>query len=467
MRDVIIVGAGLGGLSAAWRLRHWDTLILESRERLGGRIRSQYKDGYVLNLGGHVFPGEGSAMGDLMAETGVESTEIPGNLAAISMNGKLLTKGSVPSYAFRLPMKLRDRINLMTTGARVSLDVIRYARATTRRRGESAGDVQKRTLAFENERNFADYLGKVNEDVEALFIPTVTRSSGAPHEISAGAGIGYFSLVWNVGAGLNRAILGGPSTLIETIAASQRERIQLGAKVTEVTQHENHVTVTYVQDGVEHTEQARRVVMASTADVTRKVVTNFRPSLQQALEQIKYGTWVSAAFPTKETTPQAWDDCYGIATPKRSMAIVLNQANVVRGHETHRAPGGSIMVFSPAELADRLLPLSEEEIKEIYLDDLDEILPGFRNIADVDNAIIAKWHTGGPYIFPGRAKLQDELLRPDRLIHLAGDFLGSKYGESAVESGFAAAQQIASSLATEHQTTQQAMKASSHSNHNA
>ena len=36
----------------------------------------------------------------------------------------------------------------------------------------------------------------------ALFKPTVTRSAADLDEISAGAGVGYFSLVWNIGAGL-------------------------------------------------------------------------------------------------------------------------------------------------------------------------------------------------------------------------------------------------------------------------
>jgi hypothetical protein len=44
------------------------------------------------------------------------------------------------------------------------------------------------------QRSFADDLGKLLDDAEALFRPTVTRSSGEPRQLSAGAGIGYSSL---------------------------------------------------------------------------------------------------------------------------------------------------------------------------------------------------------------------------------------------------------------------------------
>jgi protoporphyrinogen/coproporphyrinogen III oxidase len=49
MKDVVIVGGGLAGLSAAWRLRHRDTVLLESEPRLGGRIRSERRGPYWLN----------------------------------------------------------------------------------------------------------------------------------------------------------------------------------------------------------------------------------------------------------------------------------------------------------------------------------------------------------------------------------------------------------------------------------
>ena len=57
MKDVVIVGGGLAGLAAGWRLRHWDTVLLESGSRVGGRIRSERRGRYWLNWGGHVFAG--------------------------------------------------------------------------------------------------------------------------------------------------------------------------------------------------------------------------------------------------------------------------------------------------------------------------------------------------------------------------------------------------------------------------
>ncbi|MGH2529427.1 MAG: flavin monoamine oxidase family protein [Actinomycetota bacterium] len=54
MRDVIVVGGGLAGLTAARELRHdgLDVLVLEARERLGGRAWTIEAAGHTLELGG-------------------------------------------------------------------------------------------------------------------------------------------------------------------------------------------------------------------------------------------------------------------------------------------------------------------------------------------------------------------------------------------------------------------------------
>lgn len=451
MKDAVIIGAGLSGLSAAWRLRHWDTLVLEAGDRVGGRIRSEKRGPYFLNWGGHVFAGANTSTAALLGETGVGSVKVPGSLKGLAMNGKLLLKGRVESYPVRIPMSMAARVALVRTGARVGLDVLRYARTAAVRPGESSQARQQRIYDFENDRSFADYTGALPEDAEALFHPTVTRSAADPHELSAGAGIGYFSLVWNIGQGLDRSIVGGPSVLTETIAASQRGRIRLGATVQELVHRRHSVVVRYRQDGVDHEVEARTVVLSAPAPVAYRVGVDLPGEVREALSKIVYGPYVSAAFLTNETAPRPWDGAYGIATPKRSFTVALNMGNIVRGAEHgHRRAGGSLMTFSPAGLARKLIDASDADILDVYTRDLDQVLPGSADL--IEEAHVQRWPTGAPFSFPGRGALQQALTRPSERVFLAGDYLGTLYTESAISSGFTAAQDAAGVLATERQT---------------
>ena len=450
MKDVVIVGGGLAGLAAGWRLRHWDTVLLESGSRVGGRIRSERRGRYWLNWGGHVFAGPGSSTDALLSEVGITAAQVPGSLAGVAMNGKLLIKGPVQTYPFRIPMPLSSRAALIKAGIKVSGQVLRYARIVRQRPGEDPALRQQRIYDFENGRSFQDFVGDLPEDAGALFYPTVTRSAADPHEISAGAGIGYFSLVWNIGQGLNRNIVGGPSTLTQGIATALGDRVQLDAEVVEIVHTKRSVVVRYRQHGVDLEVEGRCVVLATPATVSHRVAVDLPQDIRDALGKVVYGPYVSAAFLTDESTPQPWDAAYGIATPKRSFNIVLNQASLVRGSESTRQPGSSIMTFSPAGLARRLLPKSDEEILRIYTGDLNQVLgEGFGG--SVVEAQVQRWETGAPYCFPGRGALQPTLTRRGSRVFLAGDYLGTLYTETAISTGFSAAQEAASLLATERQ----------------
>ena len=450
MKDVVIVGGGLAGLAAGWRLRHWDTVLLESGSRVGGRIRSERRGRFWLNWGGHVFAGPGSSTDALLSEVGIAAAQVPGALAALSMNGKLLLKGPMSTYPFRIPMSLSSRIALVKAGIKVSAQVVKYAGIVRQRPGEDPAVRQQRVYDFENGRSFRDFVGDLPDDAAALFYPTVTRSAADPHEIAAGAGIGYFSLVWNIGQGLNRGIVGGPSTLTEGIAAALGDRVQLDADVTEIVHTKRSVVVRYRQNGVDCEVEGRCVVLATPATVSHRVAVDLAADIREALGKVVYGPYVSAAFLTDEPGPQPWDAAYGIATPKRSFNIVLNQASLVRGSESTRQPGSSIMTFSPASLARTLLERSDEEILRIYTQDLNEVLgPGFG--ASVAEAQVQRWETGAPYCFPGRGALQPALTRRGSRVFLAGDYLGTLYTETAISTGFSAAQEAASLLATERQ----------------
>ncbi|SEA91352.1 oxygen-dependent protoporphyrinogen oxidase [Thalassobacillus cyri] len=444
MKDVIIIGGGLAGLSAAWRLKHHDILLLESDDRVGGRVRSERRGDYWLNWGGHLYAGEGSATDELFKSVGVTALPVPGSLSAMHLNGKLLLGGRVELYPFRVPMSWKSRLAMIRAGAKVRAAVIKYGQVAKRRPAEDYRTQQQRVLEFMDDQTFAEFTGELPPDADAIFRPTVSRSTGSPETMTAGSGVGYFHTVWNKSGGLSRNIVGGPSTLTNTIASTLGERVQLKAKVLEVMQKEDSVVVHYIQDGVKHVEEARYAVLATPAPITKKIAVNIDPEIADALDQVTYGPHVSAAFLTNETDPQVWDDVYAFATPKRSFDIILHQSNLVRSMENERQPGSSFMTFSPGESGRRLLDKSEEEIIQIYLKELNEIFPGFSD--HVVEAQVNKFPLGSAYIFPGRAELQPILTKSAGRLFLAGDYLGSYYTETAIQTGFTAAQNINSLL---------------------
>ena len=435
--DVVVVGAGIAGLASAWHLRGLDVLVLEASDRPGGRIRSESRGDVWLNFGAHVFGGGGSATGRLLAETGVEAAQVEGRLAAVALGGKVVASGMVETYPLRLPLPLRSRAALVRAGLKLRLAVRRYAGVAVERPGEVAAERQQRLLDFLDDRSFSDFIGRLPPDVDAIFRATLNRSSGEPEDLAAGYGIGYFHLVWNRDAGLSRNILGGPGRLIEALAAGLDRPVVTGAEVTEVAAASGGVTVRYSRGGSGHEVRARHAVVATPAFVTRAIVRGLPEETASALEQMQYGPYVVGAFLTGETSPMPWDDLYALATPGRSFGMLFNTANVLRTSGLRR-PGGSLMVYAAADAARKLAGLDDDAVRARFLADLTSLYPE----ADVSEVVIQRWERGLPYAAVGRARLQPALTRPLGPIHLAGDYLGTWYTETACQTAEAAARAI-------------------------
>jgi protoporphyrinogen/coproporphyrinogen III oxidase len=423
--EVVVVGGGIAGLAAAWALRDRDVVVLEAGDRVGGRIRSERRGRYWLNFGAHVFGGPGTATDRLLRETGVEAADVPGVLTGVSLGSRLVAGGRVETYPLRLPLSLRERLAFVRAGARLRAGVARYDRIVR------TGD-QEQVLAFLGDRTFADWLGRVPPPVDAVLRPTIQRSSGEPEDLAAGYGIGYFHLVWDRSGGLARNILGGPATLPETIAARLGDRVVLGTRVEEVARDGDGVHVRHA-GGELH---ARFAVVATPAHVTRAVVRDLPPETHAALGEIVYGPYVLAAFLTGEPGPVPWDGIYAIAVARRSFNMLFNMANVLRDRGA-RESGGSLMVYSGASLGRSLWDLDDDRVVETYLADLDGVLPGARSV--VEETVVHRWEHGLPYVRPGRHRAQRALERPLGNVFLAGDYLGTRYTDTAIRTGVAAA----------------------------
>jgi oxygen-dependent protoporphyrinogen oxidase len=438
--DAVIIGGGLAGLSAAWDLRDRNVLVLESADRVGGRLRSERRGDNWLNWGGHVFSGAGSVTDRFLTETGTVAEQMGGRLASVHLNGKTITSGGIETFPFRLPIPMNARVSLITTGLRLRYAVWKYANVAHPIPGEDPAVRQLRILQFMEDRTFADFLGRVPEDVELLFSATVTRSSGDIDEVAAGYGIGYFHQVWDKKSGLSRNIIGGSSTYTNNLAAGLGDRVRLNAAATSVEQHKDGVVVRWTEDGGEHEARAAHAIVATQAHITRRIVAGLPEETAGALDQIRYGPYVVGAFLTGETEPMPWDPLYALATPRKHFSMLFNVTNVRRSGERTRARGGSLMVYAAANQARALDKLTDEEAGARFRQDLADIYPISRDV--IRETVIHRWPHGTSYPRPHRSKLQAALEKPLGRIHLAGDYLGSWYTETAVATGAAAARRV-------------------------
>ena len=444
--DVIVIGGGLAGLTAGWDLRDLDTIVLEKTDRPGGRIRSIERGPIWLNLGAHVFGGPETTIGRLLGETGLQSVEVPGILTAVSYEGRLISNGPIELYPLRLPFSLSARVEFVRIGLKLRRLVRRYADVVRPRPGEEPAVRQQRMLDFMDDRSFTDAIGPMSQEVDDFFHCTLTRGTGEPEEISAGYGVSYFHLVWDKDDGLGRAIVGGPQRLMDALAAGVRD-IRYSTCVTRVRREGDGVVVEAEGPGGPQTLRAKAVVMATPSHFTADIVEDLPADLDAALRAITYGPSIAAAFLTDEEGPQAWDGIYAIATPKRAMSMLFNMANVMSTTLPERPRGSSFMVYAPADLGRTIAHLSDDEVLDRFQADIEQVLPGVRG--HIVERHIHRVHPGVPFPFVGRGRIQPTLMARRERIHIAGDYLGTWYGETAAWTGAGAAQRAREDVAAQ------------------
>jgi protoporphyrinogen/coproporphyrinogen III oxidase len=103
MAAVAVVGAGIAGLTAAYRLKRkgYRVVVYEASERAGGVIRTERRDGYLAELGPNSMTAAGAAVGELFTQLGLEPSRVEAQPQAkkryIVRKGKLVALPTSPS----------------------------------------------------------------------------------------------------------------------------------------------------------------------------------------------------------------------------------------------------------------------------------------------------------------------------------------------------------------------------------
>lgn len=234
--DVIVIGAGLAGLSAARHLRVQgvSVIVLEARERAGGRVHSQrLRGGQMIDLGAQFMGDAQTHVAALACEAGLRRT-------SAAVQGDLLFMSSEDAAPQRvspdtLPMPMLDRLDALQAYWRIERSVASLTGEDLERldRIDAASFLRNKTFLDPTYQAIAGY-------VEGEMC-TALADVSAYEALEQGASIGGFS---GVGKSMQWFLADGAERMTRYLADAVGESLILNAPVSRVAQKAGTVTVT-------------------------------------------------------------------------------------------------------------------------------------------------------------------------------------------------------------------------------
>ena len=276
MHDAIVIGAGLSGLVCARRLAAGGAkvLVVEARDRVGGRLFSGTVGGALVDLGGQWLTAGQTRLAALAAELGVATFEhrrTGGRLVIDEAGG--LTMKILGAFAQQRAMKsIEALMRSVPLG-----EPARAPQAAVLDRltlGAWLDDKVRNTLARERIRLHADLVFAADPaDLSLLsYLATMRATDGFR---PGGADL--------PGGGREHRFEGGAQQLAERIAAGLE--VQLGEPVRGIAETATGVSVRCATS----TFEARRVVLAIPPGLARAIDMPFAPAQRTFVDGVRAG----------------------------------------------------------------------------------------------------------------------------------------------------------------------------------
>jgi monoamine oxidase len=444
--DVIVVGAGFAGLTAARELtkRGASVILAEARERVGGRVQTvRPREGLWLDVGGQwTGPGQDHIIA-LGKEMGVESFPTWPEGEHLQYRGGKLSRysGGAPDMDSET---IGDFFNTIMTLDQMSKEVPLEAPWEA----EKAFEWDSQTMQSWMDVNMTNAAAKdtMTLAIEAVYSAGPQDMSVLHHLFYARSGTSFLNLISAEGGAQADRFDGGAGLVAERVAESLGNTLRLGRPVRRITQTNGDVAVE--GDGFRYT--GKRVVVTAPPALAGRI--EYQPGVPPLRDQLTQRAPMGSVIKAQAVyeTP-FWRD-EGL-----SGRVVSDEGpiKVVFDNSPNDGGAGVLMGFIEADYGREWAERSEDDRRKVTLESFERFF-GPRAASPqmyVERNWPAEQYSRGCYgaVFPagtwvacGRA-----IREPVGLIHWAGTetatvFAG--YMDGAVRSGERAAAEVLEGL---------------------
>jgi oxygen-dependent protoporphyrinogen oxidase len=420
--DVVIVGGGVSGLAAAYRLQNRDFLLLEKEPHWGGNA-------YAMEYEGSTYAtGAAFLVKDEYAYSFAQEIGLP--LLPIDSSDASIIRGQL------IPDTWGDGLDKLPYPAAVREGFKKFKKEML------AIDVEKRSKEL-YEKPFSDFLKGYPDELKQWWDNFGPSNWGAASEGTAAA-VAIEALqemggesrtddryTWPGGLG---AIT---KKLADILQPKYKDRMQAGATIVAVVPGKEEVQVTYMLGGELKTVAAKAVIMATPKFIARRIVDGLPDKQSDAMQQIRYIPYpvVNLIF-----DKPVFNHGYDTWCPGSSFTDFIVADWVIRKQTGYQQKFNILSCYTPLKEEERSHLLNETGARRIaanVLSDFQKLMPSL----NVDPVEVHIYRRGHPLYMstPGLYTQVQPLVRQpmDRVFFANTDSQGP---ESTTNEGILAAQ---------------------------